>query len=904
MWTDPNINSAMGLQATAATKRKHEITFDSKDANTYTNCPPPVKTSRWSSNAAAQTTTTTTTPTINHNNNNTSSNNYNNEPSTVAPTTTATTIILGNSSSTNSNSSSAPTTATVAGAAAGPGAATTTGANLIKNSGNCDENKVFNNAPSMPATAAATTSNGNPVTTATSNCATSSVALSSSSSASEDSIAKLEVVAAVPCEPWHTSEPVDCISKLQAVAVPSDPWGSISTRSTLATTLLSTDEMDDDDDDFEDDYEEEESIIPTYCPLRYHPCPPASNGNNGANGPAGGGNPGPGAGGNPAAMQRNYSPANGYNTRPNYYSEPFPQQNCSRTGNQHLRMAPNAGFAPQWGNSAAQSQNGFYVPPEAAYPPPQQTIRCAENGKSYLELGCSPTSFSSLSNQNGVSSMVNGVNGNSNGMDTRHPLKRCCDGRAGTWCNTNKNCYKDVRLKIRNLSMFKLSRFRQVSEQSLYRSVLICNTLKYIDREIESEAKEMHQQQQQHHLNHPHHPHQSHLHHHVPHHGSNHHHHHHNSHHHHHQQQQQQQQQQQHLQHQQNLQHQQQSNNANGDYSPAMGCARVTTLDYHQIQHQQQQQQQQQHNQFHSQQQAADNRNGDCTQQQSSYMNAMSKSSLFHNQPHQHPHQQHPQPQQQQQQQHHQQLQHPHCNSGDSLHPYDHYPFRESQSGRATPFPTIPSPVSPTPVTPVSNTTTTSDNDSGYGEDDSNRSINWSSVLSLSSQSALDPLNNNDLFTILPPATSSTSPPAATPVSLNSSSVSISGTFTASSVQSNNNSGSVSSTSSSLTSPLSSSTPTTFTTLSTISSSTYSLTSSSASSFASAAAAAASTWEYGFLDMDFGLGSEFTELVPSCKLSSDDLFKSVSPVSALSASRYSSVHDNELEHPAHIMVGS
>jgi len=65
--------------------------------------------------------------------------------------------------------------------------------------------------------------------------------------------------------------------------------------------------------------------------------------------------------------------------------------------------------------------------------------------------------------------------------------------------------------------------------------------------------------------------------------------------------------------------------------------------------------------------------------------------------------------------------------------------------------------------------------------------------------------------------------------------------------------------------------------------------------------AGANTWEYGFLDMEFGLGSEFTELVPSCKLSSEDLFKSGLGGQVVTASR---LHDNELEHPAHIMVGS
>lgn len=221
----------------------------------------------------------------------------------------------------------------------------------------------------------------------------------------EDSIARLEVVtSAVPCESWTSNgpttpsavagpaasaEPVDCISKLQAVAVPSDPWGSIATRSTLATTLLSADELDDDDDDFEDDYEEEESIIPTYCPMRYHPFVP---------------HPHPHSHQLPShphqqqpqqlsqqqphpqqqqlaqqqqqhpQQQRSYAP--GYGSRqPNYYSEPFPQQNCSRTGGpQHMTQSPPTpqqarGFAPpQWataGSSPANPSSGaqqFYEP--------------------------------------------------------------------------------------------------------------------------------------------------------------------------------------------------------------------------------------------------------------------------------------------------------------------------------------------------------------------------------------------------------------------------------------------------------------------------------------------------------------------------------------------------------------
>ncbi|KAJ8925387.1 hypothetical protein NQ315_009219 [Exocentrus adspersus] len=91
-------------------------------------------------------------------------------------------------------------------------------------------------------------------------------------------------------------------------------------------------------------------------------------------------------------------------------------------------------------------------------PPQQQTIRCEENGKSYLELGASP------------------------------PVRtRCCDGRT-RWCHVP--CYRQRRLAVLNLSMCKLARYRQCSDPSLRRSVLICNTLRRLEREMESEPPE------------------------------------------------------------------------------------------------------------------------------------------------------------------------------------------------------------------------------------------------------------------------------------------------------------------------------------------------------------------------------------------------------------------------------
>ncbi|XP_050306559.1 uncharacterized protein LOC126743470 [Anthonomus grandis grandis] len=93
-------------------------------------------------------------------------------------------------------------------------------------------------------------------------------------------------------------------------------------------------------------------------------------------------------------------------------------------------------------------------------PPQQQTIRCEENGKSYLELGASPQ----------VKQRV-----------------RCCDGRT-RWCHVP--CYRQRRLAVLNLSMCKLARYRQCSDPSLRRSVLICNTLRRLEREMETDPPE------------------------------------------------------------------------------------------------------------------------------------------------------------------------------------------------------------------------------------------------------------------------------------------------------------------------------------------------------------------------------------------------------------------------------
>ncbi|CAG4953702.1 unnamed protein product [Parnassius apollo] len=85
------------------------------------------------------------------------------------------------------------------------------------------------------------------------------------------------------------------------------------------------------------------------------------------------------------------------------------------------------------------------------------TIR-AENGKSYLELGGAAA-------------------------------RACCDGRAAGRC-ASRRCYRERRLKMMNLCAMKLARFRQTADPSLRRSVLVCNTLRSIEREMERENAE------------------------------------------------------------------------------------------------------------------------------------------------------------------------------------------------------------------------------------------------------------------------------------------------------------------------------------------------------------------------------------------------------------------------------
>lgn len=629
---------------------------------------------------------------------------------------------------------------------------------------------TLNNTTNQPNTSCPSTTNNGLTKTTNATSVISAAPPPPSSPATvtvEDSIAKLEAVT-VPGEPWGAEPIVDSISRLQAVAVPTNPWGSDGNRSVLATTLLNADDLDDDEDDFDDDFDEDDSIIPSYSNFKY-PCttPPP----------------------------RNFMSSSPYG-KPNYYSEPYPQQNCSRTPSQYAQRPPN-GYG--WNNS-------YYSVSMETMPSQQQTIRCAENGKSYLELGSSTTYGSNLTplHNGSLNGALNSING------ARTQKQRCCDGRSGIWCNS-KQCYRERRHKMRNLSMFKLSRFRQVSEQSLYRSVLICNTLKMIDREIEIESKEMQTTTMSSEY------------------------------------------------HSQHVMHYNNSNNNgpnritnniinggnnvngivhNGPEVPSTTQANSNNTNSNnsdmQMLHSMNSTVQPQ-NQFSS----SDNsiNVGNTTTISFNGTNRMlpTLSSIM--------------------------------SLNDSLPPYDHHPLMQNQSGRATPFPL----------------TNVPDTDSGYGDEDCTRPINWGSVLSLSSQSALDPLNNNDLFPVSTTVTSATiAPTTAATVTIQSANTNVIAALTTSASATSANC---------------------ITTINNVTSVTATGNSHTLTASAIATSVSQTNWEYNLLDMDLGLGPELTELLPSWKLtplSADDILKSVPP--PMEPSKV--VLENDMDTLTHIMVGS
>lgn len=248
----------------------------------------------------------------------------------------------------------------------------------------------------------------------------------------------------------------DCIARLQAVAVPAaaDMWRSTgagtttTTVTTVTTTSLRLDpDFDEEDEEFEDDLsdtDEQTGLMPPEQAKYPGNNPHLVYGNNGR-------------------WQQHSNNTDYWQ----YYPQP-PQQLPQQVHHQHPQQHPPP--PPHHPQQAPimlhQQQHHLHLQQQQ-----QQTIRCEENGKSYLELGaavplpCPPVPMAAPPSF----SMAVG---------------RCCDGRT-RWCHVP--CYRQTRMAVLNLSMCKLARYRQCSDPSLRRSVLICNTLRRLEREMEAE---------------------------------------------------------------------------------------------------------------------------------------------------------------------------------------------------------------------------------------------------------------------------------------------------------------------------------------------------------------------------------------------------------------------------------
>ena len=124
-----------------------------------------------------------------------------------------------------------------------------------------------------------------------------------------------------------------------------------------------------------------------------------------------------------------------------------------------------------------------------------QRIECAENGKSYLQLGTMshhhhhhhhlPVTPVIQPKPNMVYRRP--IPPFRNPMLPVQPARPVCD-HSNCLMRKNSLCYKSLRSRMLNLSLHKLHMARQNHEGSLRRSVLICNMLRYIEDESEKEA--------------------------------------------------------------------------------------------------------------------------------------------------------------------------------------------------------------------------------------------------------------------------------------------------------------------------------------------------------------------------------------------------------------------------------
>lgn len=221
---------------------------------------------------------------------------------------------------------------------------------------------------------------------------------------------------------------------LDVTAAPDlDDWRVDSTSSVLASTLLGSSEAelieddDDEDEDDDDDEEEEEEDKGKYLPAgRGYHCVRYSGDNTDV---------GSVCYSHPVELK----PLGYYGTAEDqggYSGNSSSAQYGSRQQHYQSRSVSQY-WGPQGGSDGGNGAEYYGQDPSS-----QQTIRCDENGKSYLDLGSSSARYvngASSSNANSVSASNSGVSN-----------LKCCDGSRTNWCSQGPNtaCYRQRRLAV------------------------------------------------------------------------------------------------------------------------------------------------------------------------------------------------------------------------------------------------------------------------------------------------------------------------------------------------------------------------------------------------------------------------------------------------------------------------
>ena len=155
----------------------------------------------------------------------------------------------------------------------------------------------------------------------------------------------------------------------------------------------------------------------------------------------------------------------------------------------------------QYNNSQQQQQNPTNQNTFQFLEQTTQRIECAENGKSYLQLGTmNAHSHHHLPVTPVIQPKPNMVYRrpippfrNNPSLSSTHstqamPTPRPVCDHSNCFQKKNSFCYQSQRSRMLNLSLSKLHMARQSHDGSLRRSVLICNMLRYIEDETDREA--------------------------------------------------------------------------------------------------------------------------------------------------------------------------------------------------------------------------------------------------------------------------------------------------------------------------------------------------------------------------------------------------------------------------------